>query len=134
VQSTDSATLFFPDCASPGRVENSLRLAKTSDSPPRLRLSWEPSCLPGYSDYGLFVGRLGEWTSHRAVTCTDHGSDLEEFMDSWDGDEFFLVVPHNGRVEGSYGIRSDGTERPRPADPPSDACASVQEVDDCSPF
>jgi hypothetical protein len=131
-QSTDSTILFFPDCASPGRVENSLRLAKTGDTPPRLKLSWEPSCLPGYGDYGLYEGRIGDWTSHRQVTCTDHGADLEESIDLWDGDEFYLVVPHNGRAEGSYGPRSDGTERP--VGLPGETCAPVQEVDDCSPF
>jgi len=134
VPASDSAIFYFPDCASPGRVEDSLRLTKTAEIPPRVTVSWEPSCLPGYSDYGVYEGRIGNWNSHGPITCTDHGADLQEFIDTLDGDHYYLVVPHNGRAEGSYGIRSDGAERPPATGLPSPACAPLQEIDDCSPF
>jgi hypothetical protein len=43
---------------------------------------------------------------------------------------YYIVVPHNNKEEGSYGLASNGSERPQPAAVP-DRCVEVQNLDPC---
>ena len=54
--------------------------------------------------------------------------DLTEEVTPSDGDRYYLVVPHNTNVEGSYGRDSAGAERP-PGNPT--ACNGTQELEPC---
>jgi hypothetical protein len=84
-----------------------------------LEFTWGSSCLGSDSDYEVYEGQLGDFTSHVPVDCDTGG--LDAFVLPSDGNRYYLIVPRNASVEGSYGTTSDGiTERP-PASP-SEAC------------
>jgi len=91
-----------------------LRLSRAAGAmdPVTLDLGWEASCTGGASDYAIFEGTLGDWDSHVEIDCSDDGGDLEESVLSAAGDRYYLVVPLSGSSEGSYGLDSQGGERP----------------------
>jgi len=83
-----------------------------------LEFSWGSSCVASDSDYEIYEGQLGDFTSHTPVVCSTNGN-LQSYVLPSDGDHYFLIVPRNTGSEGSYGTTSDGvTERP----PGSEAC------------
>jgi hypothetical protein len=132
--STDQTSLFFPACNSPGRVDEPILLNKRDviGIGSVLEIGWPPSCLPGASDYGIYRGMLGDWDSHVALDCSDGGDPLVELILPGSESYYYLVVPHTGAVEGSYGYHSNGADRPRPADPAA-RCVSAQSLDVCPP-
>jgi hypothetical protein len=74
-------------------------------------LEWAPSCDSDDPDYAIYMGHLGDYSSHAPWRCTT----LKRTTWSWlmpPGDIYFLVVPHNGWREGSYGRDSNGQARP----------------------
>ena len=92
-----------------GSLDDSLRLDHVGSGD--VRLDWMPSCAPTDDDYEIYIGSLGDYASHLPAACTTGGAT------TWTGAPtgqalYFLVVPTNGVREGSYGRRSDGTERP----------------------
>jgi hypothetical protein len=108
----------------PFRIEhNSLRLGKTDD-PDLVDLSWGPDCnTPPTVDYSIYAGDLlrlrttGIYDYNGMTPVCRAGADMAEAVPLPPGDVFFLVVPHDGTGEGSYGQDSAWTERP-PAAPP----------------
>jgi len=76
-----------------------------------LLLSWDGSCAPGDTDYEVYEGVIGRFTATAPILCSTGGLTSVVIAPS-SGDTFYLVVPRNALVEGSYGMRSDGTERP----------------------
>jgi hypothetical protein len=80
-------------------------------------LDWEPSCMASDADYAIYRGNLGDFTSHDDVTCTTGGL-TSAVLGVAPGDHYYLVVPHNGTTEGSYGVDSEGQPRP----PAVEAC------------
>lgn len=96
--------------AAPGHAQN-LRVAKAG--PGNLSLSWDASCSSWTTDYGIYAGTLGNFTSHRAIDCADAGHDNTEVVTPPAGNTYFLVVPLTAAEEGSYGQDSSGHERPR---------------------
>jgi hypothetical protein len=90
----------------------------------RVVLSWGSSCSADDSEYGVYEGTLGDFTSHTARLCFTGGSTTATFAAS--SAAYFLVVPNNGTREGSYGIDSSGEPRP----PAADAC-HFQEIAAC---
>lgn len=76
-----------------------------------IQLDWMPSCAGSDSDYAVFVGTLGNFVSHTPDTCSTGGALTRNLAPPGDA-LYFLVVPTNGLREGSYGKRSDGSERP----------------------
>ena len=82
--------------------------------PGTIVLSWSPSCLSTDDDYEVYEGRLGEFSSHVARTCTT-GRLMTATVTSAPGNVYYLVGPRNAMREGSYGTRSDGTPRPAAA-------------------
>jgi hypothetical protein len=131
---TDTTSLFFPACNSPGRVDEPILLGKQTFAGVGtvLEFRWQPSCLPGASDYGIYRGTLGDWDHPVALDCFDDGDPFVELVVPGAESQYYLVVPRNADVEGSYGHRSNGTERPRPADPGA-RCAAAQSLDVCPP-
>lgn len=95
----------------PGKVSGSVRVDRVSST--ELRIGWSPSDCGGGTDYGVYEGRLGDWTSHRQIDCYDDGGDLEEVVEFASGDTYYLVVPHSVVSEGSFGTDSSSTERSR---------------------
>jgi hypothetical protein len=80
-------------------------------TPAGLALRWTDGCEG--TDYAVYAGTLGDWYEHVPVVCTDHGADATEPLPPSAEDQYYLVVPHAGGVEGSYG--PDGHGEPIPA-------------------
>jgi hypothetical protein len=94
----------------PGEIP-SLTVSRAA-GPNELTLSWVASCTAGETDVAIYEGTLGDWWSHVAIDCSDDGADGEETVTAAPGDRYFLVVPVDDAVEGSYGTDSTGIERP----------------------
>jgi len=89
-------------------------LEVTRDTSGNLTLTWSASCTSTDGDYEIYAGTIGDFTSHLPLACTTAGATQETFLEPA-GDVYFLVVPRNTAREGSYGLLSDGTERPTSA-------------------
>jgi hypothetical protein len=89
-----------------------------------LVLAWSPSCA-GDTDYEVYEGTLGNFTSHLPVMCTTGGAVTVTFVPGA-GNKYYLVVPRTATREGSYGLVSAGAERPA-----STAACSPQELATC---
>jgi len=77
-----------------------------------LDLTWSGSCVGSDTDYEIYEGSIGgNFTTHTQVVCTTGGATAAQIAPSA-GDRYYLVVPHNGSSEGSYGRQSGGGERP----------------------
>src|SRR5262249_10948631 len=77
-------------------------------------LQWGASCFASDTDYEIYEGALGSFSSHTPALCSAGGS-LTATITPISGDRYFLVVPSNGTNEGSYGLQSGGGERPQGA-------------------
>ena len=88
-------------------------------------LTWGPCCLAG-ADYAIYEGSFGAWSGHVPDVCSTGGLTAASVMPAA-GDRYFLVVPHDAAVEGSYGLDSTGAERAAS----NDACRSVQNTASC---
>jgi hypothetical protein len=135
---TRTAVDGLSSLANPGVVAATLEVGKTGqlDTSP-IVLSWSPSCSPdGAADYGIYEGAIGTWYSHTSAgidDCNDAGSNLTETVTPSPGDRYYLVVPHNGFAEGSYGTCSPsagcGPGNERPAG--TAVCASPRVITAC---
>ncbi len=100
------------ECESPeGRGGTVDSLAVTGADGLNITLSWGSSCLPTDHDYEIYEGVLGDFTSHVALFCTTGGATEKTFAPGAGG-RYYLLVPRNSDVEGSYGLDSEGRERP----------------------
>jgi hypothetical protein len=63
-------------------------------------------------NYGIYEGSIGSWSSHTQIDCLDDGGDLREEISFAPGNRYYVVVPMNDAVEGSYGTDSGNSERP----------------------
>jgi len=91
-----------------------LRLLK--DGGGNLDLSWSPSCLRGDTDYAIYEGDFGDFTSHSAKTCSTGGLTSANVVSGSGGSQYYLVVPLSETREGSYGTMKNDTvltERPQ---------------------
>jgi FG-GAP repeat/FG-GAP-like repeat len=104
----------------PGRVGALLVTKSGAD----VHLSWRPTC-PA-PDYAIYEGTIGSFASHAPRFCSTGGATSMAFTPP-SGSVYYLVVPLNGSVEGSYGITAAGTERPTG----SSACRP-QQLGNCS--
>jgi hypothetical protein len=91
-------------------------------------------CSSGAEAYGLYEGKLatvnGGGYDHVSVgcgfVCAGTHTHTPPALDS----TYYLLVPHNGKEEGSYGKRSDGADRPQAA-APVDRCVTFQNLAPC---
>lgn len=75
-----------------------------------ITLSWQPSCDLTDSDYEVYEGFIGDFTTHQYRYCSTGGvSSITLFPSA--GGTYYLVVPRKAVSEGSYGQRSDASER-----------------------
>ena len=91
----------------PGRVPVTISLRKAV-TPADVVIDWSASCSTAADDYGIYQGTLGTWYSHTLLDCNDQGSDLSEQITPAAASSYYLIVPHNGQAEGSYGNCSIG--------------------------
>ena len=78
-----------------------------------LTLRWGTSCSSGDSDFEIYEGSVGAFTSHTPLLCSTGGSTQATFTPSPDN-RYYLVVPRNAAKEGSYGTNSSGAEARQP--------------------
>ena len=123
---------FTPPAAGAGRVPDggpvpgtplTVELVPGND----ILLSWGASCTATDTDFAVYEGALGDFTSHLPRLCGTAGATMVTLTPS-SGNRYYLVVPTNSAREGSYGLRSDLTERPA-----SSAACLPQAVAACPP-
>jgi hypothetical protein len=91
-----------------GVAESPLTLARLETG--ELQLDWSPVCGAG-DDYAVYEGTIGFFDEKNLERCTTGGATTTTLAPSA-GNLFYLVVPtSDGSVEGSYGRRSDDSER-----------------------
>ena len=62
----------------------------------------------------MHEGILGDFSSHLPLTCSTAGA-TTFLLSPDDVSSYYLVVPTNGDVDGSYGNGNEGAERPASA-------------------
>lgn len=77
-----------------------------------LTLTWGASCSSQDTDYAVYEGTIGAFGAHAPITCSTGGATQATFTPG-PGGRYYLVVPRNSAVEGSYGTTSSGQERPQ---------------------
>jgi len=90
-----------------------------------VKLDWSASCSSSGTDFEVYEGTIGDYTSHMWKTCSTSGATTSTVTPAAGG-TYYLVVPTDGLLEGSYGIDSGGNQRP----PASSAC-HTQQVGSC---
>ena len=75
-----------------------------------LTLSWDPTCWASDVDYAVYRGALPYTTALTPVECSTGGVTTTT-VSTVGPSSYYLVVATNGSAEGSYGLRSDGSER-----------------------
>lgn len=79
-------------------------------------LSWGASCASSDSDYEVYEGAIpanGAFAyNHGSKFCSTGGQTTITFSPPV-GSAYYIVVPHNGVFEGSYGSSSAGAPRPQ---------------------
>jgi glucose/arabinose dehydrogenase len=80
-------------------------------------LTWDAGCAATDTDYEIYDGTIGgSFENHKPRLCSTGGA-TDAVISAGLGSRYFLVVPKGDGAEGSYGLRSDGAERPRGANP-----------------
>lgn len=97
--------------------ENPVTLVKTVGA--GITLSWDPSCDASDTDFAVYEGVLGSFASHTPVVCSTAGIPSATFA-PFPVSTYYVVVARNHWSEGSYGVDSDGLQRP----PSASACFS----------
>jgi hypothetical protein len=119
--------LIHPDAAALPGAGWVTGLLVSRPSPATLRLDWQPSCSADDDDYAVYSGDLGLFTSHVPESCGTGGV-TGASLALPAGDRYYLVVPLDRTVEGSYGESSDGMERPTAL-----AACGAQSIDPACP-
>jgi hypothetical protein len=77
-----------------------------------LVLFWDSSCLASDTDFIIYEGSLGNFSSHVPVLCSTIGG-MTVTIPAPAFDAYYLVAPRGDLSEGSHGLRGDTSERPR---------------------
>jgi hypothetical protein len=78
----------------------------------QITLNWGASCLSTDTDYAIYEGELGNYYSHGPLFCSTGGATTMTFTPTA-GSRYYLIVPHQGSVEGSYGTAGNGAQLPQ---------------------
>ena len=118
---------------SPGRVPDGaglpgspLWIERALSVPTDIVLDWSASCSRESVDYAVYEGLMGSWYARSARLCSTGGA-LSATLAPQAGNRYYLVVPLDSDAEGSYGVDSNGAERP-PAGTP---CRAFFVPDSC---
>ena len=109
----ETSTNCSADCAplpAAGEVADDQLMVMLEESG-ELTLDWSESCIGGDSDYGVYEGHIGDFTSHSSKACSTGGLTTTTVAPALGG-TYYLVVPNNLIAEGSYGVDSEGSPRP----------------------
>jgi hypothetical protein len=110
VDDNDYAAFLAASPGSPsGEVPETLVMNLTPGGD--VTLDWHTSCQSGDTDYEVYTGTIGDFSSYTPELCTTNGQTAATV--TVPDNTFFLVVPHNTDREGSYGETSAGVPRPR---------------------
>jgi hypothetical protein len=100
---------------------------------PSVTIYCPASCASGGTSYGLYEGTIASLQTgmydHAKKTCIESCPGNITFGPA-SGDRYYLVVPHNGSEEGSYGLDSTLTERPQTASVAA-RCMAIQNLTPC---
>jgi len=133
-ESGETETNCAADCAAggggsgavpDGNTTPGVQLLLGKESSGNLTLDWDDSCVLDDDDYEIYEGALGAFTTHAPKVCTTMGNTFGSITPE-PGDRYYLVVPHGGTTEGSYG--RDSGDQPRP---PSTAPCRPQAIEGC---
>jgi len=95
-----------------GEVPGMPLMVGESSIPGDLELLWGPSCQSSDTDYAVYEGLLGNFTSHAPRLCGTAGATSATLTPA-SGNRYYLVVPLSpDGAEGSYGTGSNGMQRP----------------------
>lgn len=97
----------------PGRVPDTLQVAKNTGNGALLDFSWGASCGLAVTQYAVFEGVLGGGYNHAPFNgqCAVAGTALGAQAPGA-GNRYYLIVPESATAEGSYGVNSSGAEIP----------------------
>jgi hypothetical protein len=76
-----------------------------------IRLTWGPSCNPSDTDYTLYEGTIGNFSSHTRLTCTT-SNNTTAIVTPPAGGRYYLIGTRNAGSESSLGQMSNGVDRP----------------------
>ena len=129
---TNCSTMAHPGFVPNGATRPGTPLTvRKSATAPQLDLAWGASCSATTSDYAIYEGTIvitrRPWYDHSSLTCTT-GNTLTQTITPTAGtfpsNHYYLIVPLTAASEGSYGLDSNGVERPVAAAP----CRAVQDL------
>jgi hypothetical protein len=103
-----SFSIVPPAAPGSGDVGEQLQVAKQETD---IVLSWGASCSELDTDFSVYEGTLGAFTSHMPVFCSTGGNPESGPFIPVGGNRYFLVVPRQATQEGSYGTDSEGAQR-----------------------
>jgi len=120
--------------ANPGRIDSAAQQWITMNKDPQSVTIFCPaSCASGGTRYGLYEGSIaGLQTgtySHARKSCVESCPGSITFGPAA-GNRYYLIVPHNGSEEGSYGLASSLAERPQAAGVAA-RCMPIQNLTPC---
>lgn len=92
-----------------------------------VELHWTVDCLGNATDYAVYEGQIGNWTSHLPVPGCTTGGVTNATVTPTQTNSYFLVVPNGPTYEGSYGLDSEGDERATSAS----SCRGLQSAGLC---
>lgn len=115
VDGVDGVTSACPPQSASGRVPDGrlpigTPLTITKRAGGEVGLDWGISCLPSDTDFAVYEGTLGDFSSHRWLTCGTGGVTRWSGVPS-SGSAYYLVAPQSATGEGSYGRDSHLHER-----------------------
>ncbi len=123
---TNTGAVYCVNGAAAGGIPGSVDGLQVTKNGAELALVWNPSCSVDASDYAVYEGTLGDWTSHMPLMCTTGGA-VSIPVTPASGSVYYLITPRNTTVEGSYGTDSQGFERTTSAA----ACMAAQDTTTC---
>lgn len=113
--------------ATPSRHTSGQPLLLDKTAGGSLALSWGASCFAADTDYAVYEGVLGDFSSHVPRACSTDAATQIELVPAA-ANRYYLVVPRNPTREGSYGRTSAAAERPASSEPclPQEIAACFQ--------
>ncbi len=105
---------------------NRIQLTVGKGSAGDLELEWLDACPQAGTDYAIYEGDLGVYTTHTSIQCGTSGANTMT-VTPLPGNAYYLVVPIEEGTERSYGLDSSGSERPVGLA----ACSAQQIVNAC---